>query len=751
MPQPFPPEPEQYDFGFDADPMDGLDPEDPGPEGYTAAAATRSATDETGLQTGPLTTTELLAELDRWCDAGWLRRLDVALARWLSAELPDAAPEMLLCAALLAQRESRGHTCIALDELLHQRRPDVIARPDDDAWLDGPAAARAALAATLQRLSPDSADWLNHLQSSAAVDEGAAAASGQAPLVLENEADGARLYLRRHWRDEQSVATAVLARTDTSTLRHPRASGDPRPQDPLPAPPTVRHWLDQLFGPPAPTADPTAPDWQRIACAMALRGQLALITGGPGTGKTYTVARLLALLFALHPAPETLRIALAAPTGKAAARLKQSIDQALGQLGAALPGVLDWALLANRLKEALTLHRLLGARPDTRALRHDARHPLDVDLLVVDEASMVHLEMMAALLAALPARARLVLLGDKDQLASVEAGAVLGDLCGQAERGQYDADSVAWIAACTGNTVPLALRHVPGTPLPALAQQTVMLRESRRFQGAIGELAKAVNAGDVRAADAVFRRRDPVVQRLALTEAQALPAVLGLALQGRDGAPIGYDLYLAELRQRPPAGDAVAHQAWVVRVVRAFERVRLLCALREGDWGVTGLNARIETHLRSRGAIARHGEWYAGRPVMITRNDAALGVYNGDVGVALPGVEGGASLRVWLLEGEGQPPRSVMASRLAAIETAFAMTVHKSQGSEFEHVALVLPPHLNPVLTRELVYTGITRAKAAFTLVAPDPAVWAQALQRRTRRASGLPGLLLSGARPPGA
>ena len=703
---------------------------------------------ESEPSTDPLTAAELLAELGRWCDVGWLRRLDVALARWLAAELPDAAPELLLCTALLAQRESRGHTCIALGELLHQRRPDAIARPDDDAWLDGPAAARAALAVTLQRLSPDYADWLRHLHASAAVDEGAAAAGGQAPLVLENVPEGARLYLRRHWRDEQSVANAVLTRTQP-TPRHPRASGDPRPEDPLPDPDpaTVRQWLDQLFGQPAPTVDPAAPDWQRIACAMALRGRLALITGGPGTGKTYTVARLLALLFALHPAPETLRIALAAPTGKAAARLKQSIDQALGQLGAALPGVLDWALLANRLKEALTLHRLLGARPDTRALRHDARHPLDVDLLVVDEASMVHLEMMAALLAALPARARLVLLGDKDQLASVEAGAVLGDLCGQAERGQYDADSVAWIAACTGNAVPAALRHAPDTPLPALAQQTVMLRESRRFQGAIGALAKAVNAGDVRAAAAVFRRSDASVQRLALTEAQALPAVLALALQGRAGAPIGYDLYLTELQQRPAPGDAAAHQAWTVRVVRAFERVRLLCALREGEWGVTGLNTRIETHLRRRGAIARHGEWYAGRPVMITRNDAALGVYNGDVGVALPGVEGGPSLRVWLLEGEGQPPRSVMASRLAAIETAFAMTVHKSQGSEFEHVALVLPPHLNPVLTRELVYTGITRAKTAFTLVAPDPTVWAQALQRRTRRASGLPGLLLSGRR----
>jgi exodeoxyribonuclease V alpha subunit len=184
-----------------------------------------------------------------------------------------------------------------------------------------------------------------------------------------------------------------------------------------------------------------------------------------------------------------------------------------------------------------------------------------------------------------------------------------------------------------------------------------------------------------------------------------------------------------------------------VRVVRSFERVRLLCALRDGEWGVTGLNARIEAQLRGRGAIARHGEWYAGRPVMITRNDPALGVYNGDVGVALPGVDGGSSLRVWLLDGDGkaQAPRSVMASRLPAIETAFAMTVHKSQGSEFEHVALVLPPYLTPVLTRELVYTGITRAKTAFTLVAPDPTVWERALQRRTRRASGLPGLLLSG------
>lgn len=687
----------------------------------------------------PLTPAALLAELDRWCDEGWLRRLDVALARWLASELgASVAPELLLAAAVLAQRESRGHTCIVLEDLLAQCRPASVVRPDDDAWLDGPHAARAALADVLARLSPDRADWLRCLHRSGSVDDLATAAQGQAPLVLGTTPQASRLYLRRHWRDEQAVAVAVLARTHIA----PGAStGVDAESDPA----TVRTWLDRLFGAPAHAADP---DWQRIACAMALRGRLALITGGPGTGKTYTVARLLALLFALHPAPETLRIALAAPTGKAAARLKQSIDLALGQLGQALPGALDWLLLGERLKEALTLHRLLGARPDTRALRHDAHHPLEVDVLVVDEASMVHLEMMAALLAALPERARLVLLGDKDQLASVEAGAVLGDLCGSAERGEYDADSLAWIAACTGGAVPSVFHATDRCP-PALAQQTVMLRQSRRFDGAIGALAVAVNAGDVRAADAVLRGADPAVQRLRLPDAAApaLHGVLALALQGRPGAPIGYDRYLHALRRRPPAGDAEAHRAWVVAVVQAFEQVRLLCALREGEWGVTGLNARIEAELRRRGDIARQGEWYAGRPVMITRNDVALGVYNGDVGVALPGVDG-KGLRVWLLDGDHQPPRSVLASRLPQTETAFAMTVHKSQGSEFAHVALVLPPYATPVLTRELVYTGITRAKAAFTLVAPDPVVWSLALQRRTRRASGLPGLLQSRSGP---
>ena len=376
---------------------------------------------------------------------------------------------------------------------------------------------------------------------------------------------------------------------------------------------------------------------------------------------------------------------------------------------------------------------------------------------------MVHLEMMAALLAALPAHARLVLLGDKDQLASVEAGAVLGDLCADAAAGGYDDDTAAWIQACTGQTLPAAYRYagpIHATPGPRpLARQTVMLRESRRFQGPIGELALAVNAGQVDTARALLglgvSPPGPASDGSLAAPAGATPAVAcRIAVHGRAGnlaSAIGYVDYLRLLRQGPDRSDAHdvdARLAWVRGVLQAFERCRVLCAVREGEWGVAGLNQAIERTLRHENWIARQGEWYEGRPVMVTRNDPALGVYNGDVGLALRGsgpADGG--LRVWFLDGE--QPRSVLASRLAAVETAYAMTVHKSQGSEFAHTVLVLPPHANPVLTRELVYTGITRARLAFTLIAPEPAVFDLALQRRTRRASGLPDLLAHGGDAP--
>ncbi|PXW94972.1 DNA helicase/exodeoxyribonuclease V alpha subunit [Sphaerotilus hippei] len=691
----------------------------------------------------------LLAELSRWAEAGWLRLLDLAFARFVHEQAPRSEPVVLLAAALLAQLEGRGHTCLSLADLLDGRRAALIH------W---PAAGMGALEATLAALEGDVDRWSAALAASAAVDVDAPdgvspspAALGQAPLVWVPR--GARLYLRRYWRDEQRVAAQVLQRVGAAA-----AAGEGEGADPIAhatAPAEVRRWLDLLFHAPPPAApgdEALEPDWQRIACAVAWSGRLGLITGGPGTGKTYTVARLLVLLEALHPGPEPLRIALAAPTGKAAARLKQSIEAALGPLQAQVGSALDLSALVTRIGAARTLHALLGARPDTRRLARHAGHPLDVDVLVVDEASMVHLEMMAALLEALPSRARLVLLGDKDQLASVEAGAVLGDLCRQAQAGAYAEDTAARVLAWTGQVLPQPMRLKAGQRPSPLAQQTVMLRRSQRFGGPIGQLALAVNAGASVRAWQVLRGPGGSPSPVACWPVDR--PVTRLALEGRDGAPGGYRTYAELLARGPQVPSAhgrddpeVLHEAWVRSVLQAFERFRLLTAVREGDWGVGGLNRAVEAALIGAGLLQRGGEWYEGRPVMVTRNDAAQGVFNGDVGLTLrasPRVSaagaGTRALRVYFLDGDQL--RSVLASRLNQVETAFVMTVHKSQGSEFEHTVLVLPPRGAQVLTRELVYTGITRARRAFTLVAPEPALFDAALQRRTHRASGLPALL---------
>ena len=640
----------------------------------------------------------LLDTLRRWAAQGWLRRLDSAFAAFLGELQSATPPEVLMAGALVAHMEGRGHACLLLDEL----------RNDPAALLNWPAEAMAELQAALATLPPV-AQWAEALRTSPLVahgDDAASAGRGE-PLVLQ----AGKLYLRRYWAYEQRVAAQVLAR-----------GAAPRKVDEA----ALRAQLDLLFAPPADGVL----DWQKIACGIALRGRLSIITGGPGTGKTYTAARLLALLFAMDRSPERLRVMLAAPTGKAAARLKQSIDGALNELSEQVGDRLPLNELASHIQPARTLHSLLGARPDTRRFRFDAARPLEVDVLIVDEASMIHLEMMAALLEALPAQARVVFLGDKDQLASVEAGAVLGDLCRTAEEGRYSARTLAFIEAVTGQRVP---EYFAGDG-PPLAQQTVMLRESRRFGGPIGQLALAANRGDVKVATQLLHAK--AKGELAWLDAPSTAVVVQLALHGRADAPGGFDPYLNALRQRPAAPDGQAHAAWVLSVLHAFERFRLLCAVRQGEWGSEGLNLAIERALVAAGLLSKRGAWYEGRPVMVTRNDAGVGVFNGDIGIALPPATPGAPLRAYFLD--GAEARSVGVSRLAAVETAFAMTVHKSQGSEFEHTVLVLPRDPSRVLTRELVYTGITRARQAFTLVTPRAQAFGEALAQRTRRASGL-------------
>ena len=647
-----------------------------------------------------------LGALTAMAEAGWLRQIDVALAAFIARHDPQAAPEVLVATALLAQMEGRGHSCLPLASLA--ARPLTM-----PGWR---AEAQEALAEVLAPLATNTAAWAAALHASRCVGtpEQLAGPDGDSPLVLAGTSDAPLLYLRRYWNFEQQVAQGL------------RARAEPLPQV---QEAQIRSWLDRLFDP----LPEGACDWQKLACAIALRSRLTIITGGPGTGKTYTAARLLAAQLALAPEPERLRVALAAPTGKAAARLRQSLEQALGGLQQRVGDSLDLQAFSARIGPARTLHGLLGARPGTRRMRHHAGAPLDLDVLIVDEASMVHLEMMAQLLAALPPHTQLVLLGDKDQLASVEAGAVLGDLCQSAEAGHYDQETVRYARAAAGVDIPEAQRAVQ-TPTPLLAPNTVMLRESRRFAGAIGQLALAVHAGDgVRAA--ALLQSDPTGALCALEGGEPHAAV-SLALA--HGPHASYCAYLQLLAQHP---HETAHADWALAVLTAFERFRLLCAVREGAWGAESLSRAIERAARAAGLLPGQGTWYAGRPIMVTRNDAEAGVFNGDVGVALP-VASGTGLRVFFAD--GQTLRSVSVARLAHVETAFAMTVHKAQGSEFEHTALVLPPQAGALLSRELVYTGITRAREAFTLVAPRSGLLAQAVQTRTHRASGLQTLLVA-------
>ena len=641
-----------------------------------------------------------------WAERGWLRPLDVAFAGFLWREVPEAPPLAILAAALASHQLGRGHVCLDLAATLADPA-FALSLPPEGAEAAEPAALPGAV---LKTVTLDA--WLAALDYPALV----AAGAGSTPLVRV----GSRLYLRRYWQYEQDVRAGIDQRLQAGTP---------------PAAAALRGPLDALFVPTRNT------DWQKIACALAARSGFAIVTGGPGTGKTTTVVKLLALLQALaldQPGGRELRIRLAAPTGKAAARLNASIATAVA--GLPLAALADGEAVRAAIPTAVTtLHRLLGSRPDSRQFRHHAGKRLPLDVLVIDEASMVDLEMMAAVLAALPPQARLILLGDKDQLASVEAGAVLGELCRRAEVGHYTPATAAWLAEACGEALDPALLDSAGT---ALDQAVAMLRVSHRFaaDSGIGRLAAAVNAGDPAAVAALWQAAPADLRRL--TGDACTEAAFGALILDADH---GYRHYLDRVGREHPAHDAgqAAFDAWARVVLQAHGRFQLLCALRRGAWGVEGLNARIAQVLHGAGLIPAVDGWYAGRPVLVTRNDYGLGLMNGDIGITLPVPGTGEdawSLRVAFPAGDGgEGIHWVLPSRLQAVETVYALTVHKSQGSEFAHVALALPEAPSPILTRELLYTGITRARAAFTLLCPGGAAVEQAaIERRVLRDSGL-------------
>ncbi|BDC39174.1 exodeoxyribonuclease V subunit alpha [Paraburkholderia terrae] len=676
--------------------------------------------------------------LGGWVECGWLREVDAAFARFLGREVPDAPALLILGAALASHQLGRGHACLDLDATL--RDPTlVLSLPPDGVAMRGGDDAEEVILPSKILAGVTLARWQATLDHAALVGDG----EGDTPLVLA----GTRLYLRRYWQYEQNVARAVGERLEAGA----------RLESALPVE-DLRRGLDTLF-PPRPVGIDEHADWQKLACALAARSAFSIVTGGPGTGKTTTVVKLLALLQSLALAGDEgrpVRIRLAAPTGKAAARLNESIAGAVARLPLS-----DFAL-GDAIREAIpvavtTLHRLLGTRPDTRRFRHHARNPLALDVLVIDEASMVDLEMMNAVLDALPAQARLILLGDKDQLASVEAGAVLGELCQRASKGHYTRATQAWLQAATGEQIEAKLVDAAGS---LLDQSIAMLRFSHRFskESGIGQLAKAVNSGEPTQVAHVWAQRHADLALLECAEhgdaafkALVVDGVARVAEDddaGASGAAVhtrrGYRHYLQTLRAGQPSHDAdqPAFDAWANEVLDAHGEFQLLCALRRGAWGVEGLNRRVAYLLQDEHLIAATGEWYLGRPVLVTRNDYELGLMNGDIGItlALPKEGGGWSLRVAFAAGDGaRRIKWVLPSRLQAVETVFALTVHKSQGSEFTHAALVLPDTLSPVLTRELVYTGITRARSFLTIAsAGGAAIVERAVEAQVQRATGL-------------
>jgi exodeoxyribonuclease V alpha subunit len=597
-----------------------------------------------------------------------LRPLDVQFALMVAQE---AHPAVKLAAAVLSRDAGEGHVCLPISRL---RTDEFLSGKTNEL--------REQLLA--QAGVPD--DWSALLLASEAVSDG----ERPTPIVL----CGDRLYLNRMWRNELTVARFFNEANQVVDVDEA----------------LLAQTLDALF----PASDEI--DWQKVAAAVALTRRISVISGGPGTGKTTTVARLLAALIQTTRQPRC-RIRLAAPTGKAAARLTESLGEALRRLPLTDE---QKALLPT---EASTLHRLLGAQPGSQRMRYHAGNPLHLDVLVVDEASMIDLPMMARLIDALPEHGRVIFLGDRDQLASVEAGAVLGDICAWVNAG-YTAGRAAQLERLTGHPVPAGESDVAG----ALRDSLCLLQKSYRFgsHSGIGSLARAVNNGASHGVRATLRQafEDIVLHPLSTTE--EYEAML-------EQSQAGYGRYLQLLRERAEPEALIA----------AFGEFQLLCALRDGPYGVSGVNEQLEQMLNRRRAITlpRHSRWYEGRPVMISRNDSALGLFNGDIGIAL---ERGEGLRVWFPMPDGSI-KSVQPSRLPEHDTAWAMTVHKSQGSEFDHAALILPAKIVPLVTRELVYTAITRAKQRLSIYA-DEQVLTQSIVARTERRSGLADIFASGA-----
>ena len=605
----------------------------------------------------------LLAEFNA---AGILAAADVHVALRLSSLGGDTSEPVLLATALAVRAVRSGSVCLDL-----RRLGDIAS--DDDSDIDASALSW-----------PEVSEIVAALRRSPLVIGGDA--GPLRPLRLVDTAEGELLYLDRYYLQERTIRHVL----DSRERSRPEVDVD-----------SIRRHLDALFRDPNDPARPSSPpDRQRVSAALAAVRWTTIIAGGPGTGKTHTVARILALLSAVH-GPE-LRIGLAAPTGKAAARLQESVREQADSLG-----------LASEVS-AMTLHRLLGWQRGSRSrFRHNATNRLPYDVVIVDETSMVSLTMMCRLLEAVRPDSRLILVGDPDQLTSVDAGAVLADLVARPVAVQSDpilTELVSPDLEATDDPDEAALSDAEHR---RLAAGVVRLSRGRRFGGAIAELAVAIRNGD---ADAALELLHSDTDELSLHGISDLEDV-------RTGVVESARAVSAAAR----VGDAAT-------ALSAMESHRLLCAHRDGPYGVVQWAEQAMQWVgTATGEQLSAHHWYPGQPLLVTANDHDAKIYNGDTGVIVEQDDG----RLLAAFQRGSAPLLIHPSRLSAVQTVYAMTIHRSQGSQYDTVSVLLPADGSALLTRELLYTAITRARKHVRIIGTDSAV-RSGVERQVLRASGL-------------
>ncbi len=610
------------------------------------------------------------ATLSRFYQEGVLAEIDIYFARFIAELAGDDDPDLFLAAALASSACGSGDICLDLTSVSGKT---ILEKQGGYEFV------------TLPALE----DWCNKLVSSPVVGR----PGEKCPLILDNKN---RLYLYRYWDYEKKMVDSLKARVQQ------------QPSDLNLS--LLKDGLKRLF----PEHLGTDIHWQKVAALTAILKQFCVISGGPGTGKTFTVTKILALLTEQF-INYRYQIFLAAPTGKAATRLAESIKKAKMDLNCS-------NTIKNAIpQEAFTIHRMLRPKKGSPYFHFNKNNPLPVDAVIIDEASMVDLALMSKLLQALPATTKLVLIGDKDQLASVEAGAVLGDICDRRNTHEFSPSFCRQLEALAGKDINLSNEQCRNKA--GLHDCIVNLVKSYRFadDNGIGGFSRAVNRGDHKQVLNLLRGSNSQISWKTIRSPNDLNHTL------KDKIITGYAEYL---KTKDPG-----------LAIEQFNRFKLLCALKIGPFGVRAVNSLAEKVLFQKNLIQMNRlndtPWYMGRPILITGNDYNLGLFNGDIGITLPDPDSGSDELYVFFSGLPGEIRRFSPYILPEHETVYAMTVHKSQGSEFENVVFILPNKDYPVLTRELIYTSITRARESI-MVLGNEAVIKAAISRKIERTSGL-------------